>query len=39
MNLAVVECFKGELSIFMPRSLLMKYIPWYDKEKIKRHDV
>ena len=34
-----INVIKGEMSIVGPRPLLVEYLPHYDKESIRRHDV
>ena len=35
----LINILKGEMSLIGPRPLLVKYLPLYDDEQIKRHDV
>lgn len=35
----LINVLKGEMSLVGPRPLLMKYLPYYTEEEMKRHDV
>jgi undecaprenyl phosphate N,N'-diacetylbacillosamine 1-phosphate transferase len=35
----LINVLKGEMSLVGPRPLLMKYVPLYSKEQLRRHDV
>ena len=35
----LINVFKGDMSLIGPRPLLVKYLPLYSKEQMRRHDV
>jgi lipopolysaccharide/colanic/teichoic acid biosynthesis glycosyltransferase len=37
--LQLINALKGEMSLIGPRPLLMKYLPFYSPEQMRRHDV